>query len=52
MNNANTLTVQLVSRTRQRSGLLSQPGFESRHQLKKKSQGVSLPLVKKKKQDE
>ena len=43
---ANTLTVQLVSTTRQRSGWLSQPGFESRHHLlKTKIRGTSLPLV-------
>ena len=46
INLANTLTVQLISRTRQRSGLLSQPGFESRHKfLKMKIKGTSLPLV-------
>jgi hypothetical protein len=43
---ANTLTVQLVSTTRQRSGWLSQPGFESRHHLlKTKIRGTSLSLV-------
>jgi len=43
---ANTLTVQLVSTTRQRSGWLSQPGFKSRHHLlKTKIRGTSLPLV-------
>ena len=43
---ANTLTVQLVRRTRQRSGSLSQPGFESRHTLlKMKIRRTSLPLV-------
>jgi hypothetical protein len=33
---AKTPTVQLVSRTRQRGGLLSKPEFESRHNLLKK----------------
>lgn len=43
---ANTLMVQLVSRTHQRSGLLSQPGFESQHKLlKTKIRGMSLLLV-------
>jgi hypothetical protein len=40
---AKTPTVQLVSRTRQRGGLLSKPEFESRHDLLKKIRG--RPLV-------
>lgn len=40
LSHANTLTVQLVSRTRQRSGLLNKPKSESRyHLLKRETKG-------------